>query len=77
MTTPELPEFAYNVQTRASRIGSQIVLPVDVDVDGIRQTTNGYGRHFITLTIPVSCVIVEDDPTGPVNPANPFVTLDR
>ena len=40
MTTPELPEFAYNVQTRAARI-------------------------------------VEDDPTGPVNPANPFVTLDR
>lgn len=73
MTTPELPEFAYNVQTRAARIGSQIVLPVD----GIRQTTNGYGRYFITLTIPVSCVIVEDDPTGPVNPANPFVTLDR
>ena len=73
MTTPELPEFAYNVQTRAARIGSQIVLPVD----SIRQTTNGYGRHFITLTIPVSRVIVEDDPTGPVNPANPFVTLDR
>lgn len=73
MTTPELPEFAYNVQTRAARIGSQIVLPVD----GIRQTTNGYGRPFITLTIPVSCVIVEDDPTGHVNPANPFVTLDR
>lgn len=43
----------------------------------LRQTTNGYGRHFITLTIPVSCVIVEDDPTGPVNPANPFVTLDH
>nr|DAE22379.1 MAG TPA: hypothetical protein [Siphoviridae sp. ctf4O12]DAE24460.1 MAG TPA: hypothetical protein [Siphoviridae sp. ctbOs39] len=37
MTTPDLPEFAYNVQTRAARIGSQIVLPVD----GIRQTTNG------------------------------------
>lgn len=37
MTTPELPEFAYNVQTRAARIGSQIV-PL---VDGIRQTTNG------------------------------------
>jgi hypothetical protein len=73
MTTPELPEFAYNVQTRAARIGSQIVLPVD----GIRQTTNGYGRRFITLTIPVARVIVEDDPTGPVNPANPFVTLDR
>lgn len=73
MTTPELPEFAYNVQTRAARIGSQIVLPVD----GIRQVANGYGRHFITLTIPVSRVIVEDDPTGPVNPANPFVTLDR
>lgn len=73
MTTPELPEFAYNVQTRAARIGSQIVLPVD----GIHQTTNGYGRHFITLTIPVSHVVIEDDPTGPVNPANPFVTLDR
>ena len=73
MTTPELPEFAYNVQPRAARIGSQIVLPVD----GIRQTTNGYGRQFITVTIPVSCVIVEDDPTGPVNPANPFVTIDR
>lgn len=73
MTTPELPEFVYNVQTRAARIGSQIVLPID----GIRQTTNGYERHFITLTIPVSRVIVEDDPTGPVNPANPFVTLDR
>ena len=74
MTTQTgLPEFAYNVQTRAARIGSQIVLPVD----GIRQTTNGYGRHFITLTIPVACVIVEDDPTGPVNPANPFVTLDH
>lgn len=72
-TQTDLPEFAYNVQTRAARIGSQIVLPVD----GIRQTTNGYGRLFITLTIPVSCVIVEDDPTGPVNPANPFVTLDR
>lgn len=72
-TRTDLPEFAYNVQTRAARIGSQIVLPVD----GIRQTTNGYGRHFITLTIPVSCVIVEDDPTGPVNPANIFVTLDR
>lgn len=37
MTTPELPEFAYNVQTRAARIGSQIILPVD----GIRQTTSG------------------------------------
>lgn len=73
MTTPELPEFAYNAQTRAARIGSQIVLPVD----GIRQATNGYGQRFITLTIPVSRVIVEDDPTGPVNPANPFVTLDR
>ena len=72
-TRTDLPEFAYNVQTRAARIGSQIVLPVD----GIRQTTNGYGRHLITLTIPVSCVIVEDDPTGPVNPANIFVTLDR
>lgn len=72
-TQTDLPEFAYNVQTRAARIGSQIVLPVDV----IRQTTNGYGRRFITLTIPVSCVIVEDDPTGPVNPANPFVALDR
>ena len=36
--TADLPDFAYNVQTRASRIGSQIVLPVD----GIRQTTNGY-----------------------------------
>lgn len=73
MTTTDLPEFAYNVQTRAARIGSQIVLPVD----SIRQTTNGYGRHFITVTIPVSCVIVENDPTGPVNPANPFVALDR
>lgn len=73
MTIPDLPEFAYNVQTRAARIGSQIVLPVD----GIRQTTNGYGRRFITVTIPVSRVIIEDDPTGPVNPANPFVTLDR
>ena len=72
-TQTDLPDFAYNVQTRAARIGSQTILPVDV----IRQTTNGYGRHFITLTIPVSCVIVEDDPTGPVNPANPFVTLDR
>ena len=72
-TQTDLPEFAYNVQTRAARIGSQIVLPIN----SIRQTTNGYGRHFITLTIPVSCVIVEDDPTGPVNPANPFVTLDR
>nr|DAV76258.1 MAG TPA: hypothetical protein [Caudoviricetes sp.] len=71
MTTPELPEFAYNVQTRAARIGSQIVLPVD----GIRQTTNGYGRHFITLTIPVSCVIVEDDATGPVNHARPHFTV--
>ena len=74
MTTPELPEFAYNAQTRAARIGSQTIPP---PVDGIRQTTNGYGRHFITLTIPVSRIIVEDDPTGPVNPANPFVTLDR
>ena len=49
MTThdrPEDPEFAYNVQTRAARIGSQTILPVD----GIRQTANGYGRHFITLT---------------------------
>lgn len=27
MTTPELPEFAYNVQTRAARIGSQIAPP--------------------------------------------------
>lgn len=70
-TQTDLPEFAYNVQTRAARIGSQIVLPTD----GIRQTTNGYGRHFITLTIPVSRVIVEDDPTGPVNPANPRVTI--
>ena len=71
--TDMLPDFAFNHLTRLARIGSQIVLPVD----GIRQTTNGYGRHFITVTIPVSCVIVEDDPTGPVNPANPFVTLDR
>lgn len=46
-------------------------------VDGIRQTTNRYGRRFTTPTIPVSRVIVEDDPTGPVNPANPFVNLDR
>lgn len=73
MTAPDIPDFQYNFLTNRARIGSQIVLPVD----GIRQTTNGYGRHFITLTIPVSCVIVEDDPTGPVNPANPFVTLDR
>lgn len=70
-TQTDLPEFAYNVQTRAARIGSQTILPVD----GIRQTTNGYGRHFITVTIPVARVIVEDDPTGPVNPANPFVTI--
>lgn len=69
-TQTDLPDFAYNVQTRAARIGSQIVNPVD----GICQTTNGYGRHFITLTIPVSCVIVEDDPT---RPANPFVTIGR
>nr|DAQ06187.1 MAG TPA: hypothetical protein [Caudoviricetes sp.] len=76
MTThdrPEDPEFAYNVNTGYARIGSQVIRPIN----GIRQETNGYGRHFITLTIPVSCVIVEDDPTGPVNPANPFVTLDR
>lgn len=58
-TQTDLPEFAYNVQTRAARIGSQIVLPVD----GVRQTTNGYGHTFITLTIPVARVIVEDDPT--------------
>lgn len=73
MTTPELPEFVYNVQTCAARIGSQIV-PL---VDGVCQTTNGYGQHFITLTIPVSRIIVEGDPTGPVNPANPFATIDR
>ena len=70
---PEDPEFAYNVNTGYARIGSQIIRPIN----GIRQESNGYGRPFITLTIPVSCVIVEDDATGPVNPANPFVTLDR
>lgn len=72
MTTPELPEFAYNVQTRAARIGSQIVLPVD----GIRQTTNGYGRHFITLTFPVSRITIHDDPNRPLNPIYD-ITLDR
>lgn len=69
--TADLPDFAYNVQTRAARIGSQTILPVD----SIRQTTNGYGRHFITVTIPVARVIIEDHPDGPFNPANPHVTI--
>ena len=56
--TADLPDFAYNVQTRAARIGSQTILPVD----GIRQTTNGYGRHFITVTIPVARAWVSPRP---------------
>lgn len=69
--TADLPDFAYNVQTRAARIGSQTILPVD----GIRQTTNGYGRHFITVTIPVARVVIEDHPDGPVNHARPHFTV--
>ena len=71
MTTPELPEFAYNVQTRRRPHR----LPDRPPRRGIRQTTNGYGRHFITLTIPVARVVIEDDSTGPVNHARPTVTI--
>lgn len=74
MTThdhPEDPEFAYNVNTGYARVGSQTIRPIN----GIRQETNGYGYSFITVTIPVSRVVIEDDPTGPVNPSRPHFTL--
>lgn len=70
-TTTDIPDFVYNRRTRAARIGSQAVLPTG----GISQKVNGYGHTFITLTIPVARVIVEDDPTGPVSPADPIVTV--
>jgi hypothetical protein len=74
MTThdrPEDPEFAYNVNTGYARIGSQIIRPIN----GIRQETNGYGYSFITVTIPVARVVIEDDSTGPVNPSRPHFTI--
>lgn len=68
---PEDPEFAYNVNTGYARIGSQIIRPIN----GIRQESDGYENLFITVTIPVSRVAVEDDPTGPVNHARPHFTV--
>lgn len=68
---PDDPEFAYNVNTGYARIGSQIIRPID----GITQCSNGYGNLFITVTIPVARVVIEDDSTGPVNHARPTVTI--
>lgn len=68
---PEDPEFTYNVNTGYARVGSQIIRPIN----GIRQETNGYGNLFITVTIPVARVVIEDDSTGPVNHARPHFTI--
>jgi hypothetical protein len=71
MTTIEPPDFAFNFRTGYARIGSETIRPIN----GITQQTNGFGAHFITLTIPVARVIIEDDPTGPVNPSAPSFTV--
>lgn len=68
---PEDPEFAYNVNTGYARVGSQIIRPIN----GIHQESNGYGNLFITVTIPVARVVIEDDSTGPVNHARPHFTV--
>lgn len=69
--TDMLPDFVFNHLTRLARIGSQIVC----DAENVVQTVDGEGNLFVTLTIPVSRVAIEDDPTGPVNHARPHFTV--
>lgn len=62
-----LPPLPHDPQPRLT----QIIRPID----GITQCSNGYGNLFITVTIPVARVVIEDDSTGPVNHARPRFTV--